>query len=458
MRNKFLLMIAIVIAVVGVGIVTAQDDLSGVDPTGVTITYWHEWDGAQEEGIAEVIRLFEESNEFGITVDDVGQGGTGDLLGAVSAGIASGEFPNLSGGAFGDVAQDWFVAGVLVPLDVYYDDDTYGMSDDEQALMNPQMINISRSPLSPFDNQLLAWPIGVSGNIFSVSLTMMEELNAAGSIDFTGAPETFDQFRAAACGATELTTADGAAVNGYPISTSEFELYSFAFSNGGWVFDSDENRFDYTNDGFIGALQFLQDLFNDGCAYIPEGRFANTGDFSLGLNPFAVGSSVGVPFIQRPMDEAGLDIEWVNTTLPWVEGSRTIIPNPRGVAVLQGTPEQNLATWLFLKFWATNADAQVAWTQAAQYLPYNSETSGNLSDEFHANNPQFGTVADALADPDIRVMGRPDHPRASEIDDVVQEMYIDVILNGADPAEAAADAEELANEIYEEVLEDLADL
>ena len=457
MRNKFVLVLMVLIALLTVGVVFAQEDVESVDPTGQVITYWHEWDGAQSAGIEEVVRLFEESNEYGITVELVPLGSTGPLLENISTGIVSGELPNLTGAAFVNSAMGWYLEDVLVTLDPYIESEMWGVTDEEMAMMNQQILDINRPDIEPFGGQMLAWPIGVSANVLSVNLDIIEELNAAGEIDFTGAPTTLEQFRAVACGATTLTAPDGSSpVKGFPMRSASAELQSFIYNNGGTVFDAEANAYSLTNEGAIEAMQFLQDLYNDGCAYFPEGgSFANTAEFSLGLNPFAIGSSVGVPFIQGDMDEAGYDINWANVTPPYAEGSQGVVSFLRSVAILDSTPEANLATWLFVKFWATNPEAQVAWIEAAQYQPYNNATFDALSEEFLTNNPQFTSFGEALADPEFNLYAPPSHPRSGDIDTVLSELYSNITIGGMDVMEAATAAEEAANEIYQEMLEDL---
>ncbi len=66
--------------------------------------YWHEWDGAQLEAITEIINNFNTNNEWGITVSTVELGSTSPMAEAMSAGITSGDLPNLVGG-FANNAQ-----------------------------------------------------------------------------------------------------------------------------------------------------------------------------------------------------------------------------------------------------------------------------------------------------------------------------------------------------------------
>lgn len=450
-----LLSIMLVLALVMVGTVSAQDDpLAEIDPTGATIMYWHEWDGAQGDGITAIIDAFNADNEWGITVEQNPLGGSRDVRENLSTGITSGDLPNLGGAGFITDAMGYFLDGVLVPLDQYVDSPTWGFSEAELADLNLDVINTNRPSISPFDGQLLAWPIGISGDVMSVNLDLLADMNEAGLIDFEGAPTNFDQFSTAACSASEL---EGVTA-GFAARPSGTELYSFILNFGGEIFDEEADAYTFTNEGAIAAMEYLQGLFNDGCMYYPDGgNFANTGEFSLGLNTFAVGSSVGVPFIQGDMDAAELDYNWINTTVPWTEGNRTVVTSLRGVTMLESTPEENLATWLFIKYWATNQDAQVIWTESAQYQPYNTATPANLSAEFVDGNAQFASYSEVLADPNIRLITFPVHPRSFDVSLVAGELYSNITIGGMDIAEAAAEAEEEANEIYQEDLENIAD-
>lgn len=477
--RKFLGLLLILILVSSIGIAGAQDGgedpIADVDPTGVTVEYWHEWDGLQGEGMDQIIALFNETNEYGITVEELELGSGGNVTSQVDTGITTGELPNLAGGAFLNTAQGWFLDNILVTLDDYVNSPTWGLTEEEAAVINQGVLDVNRPAIEPFNGQLLAWPVGISANVMPTNLTMVNYLNEAGVIDFTGVPTTWEQFEALVCGAANLpaeNVAEYAAIignedlsetRGFPIGGGSAELTSFMYNHGGFIFDFEEDRYNFTNEGALAGLQYVQDLYNNGCAFFPEGgAFSNTNnEFGLGFSPVATGSSVGVPFIQRSMDrdpetdDDNLNIEWVNGTMPWVEGSRTLVPFLRGVGVIRSTPEENLATWLFIKFWATDPEAQRIWTESAQYQPYNTATPANLSEEFLASNQQFSSFAEALEDPNITLAVEPSHPRSGEVFDIIEELYINITLNELSVEEAAAMAEEEANAAYEEALEEL---
>ena len=389
------------------GVVSAQDDLADVDPTGANIVYWHEWRGAAGEAMTALVEEFNSTNEWGITVEEVPLGGSGDVVDALNLGIVSGDLPNIGGATFVNDAMGYFLEGVLVPLDAYMEDATWGLSEEEAADLNLSLLNTGRAPGAPFDGQQLAWPIGMTGNVNSVNMTMLGELG------FDAPPSTLAEFREVSCAAAELTTADGGDVQGFPIRDDGFDLYSFLAANGAEFFNA-ETGYDFTVPESIEVMTFFQDLYNDGCAYVPEGSFDNTADFSLGLNPMAVGSTAGIPFIQRPMDENGIDVEWINTTVPHAEGNRIVQLFFRGAGIFESTPEENLASWLFFKFLASES-AQLAWTQAANYYTYSLSAAANLDPDFLAANPQYNNLNEILQDPDVRVYNAPAHVGLSDI-------------------------------------------
>ena len=418
-------------------------------PEGTTITYWHEWDGAQQEAIDIIINDFNENNAYGITVEQVYQGNTGGLRDQLTAAITSGELPNLSGAIFADVAQSYYLDGVLVPLDAYYNDPTWGFTAEEQADLNQSLLDINRIQGEPYNGQLLAWPIGVSGTILSVNLDMLSALG------YDAPPATFEEFHDIACAANEMTGANGEDVMGFPIRLNNFDLYSFALSNGAQVYDPETGYYNFTDEGFISTLQFFQDLLAEGCAYIPETAFQNTQHFAYSLNPMAVGSSVGVPFIRSDIaasvEAGGAEIaNWTNTTTPWTEGNRTLQVSMRSIGMFVSTPEEQLATWLFIKHMASTA-SQVTWTEFAQYQPYTTSGLEALTEEWLAENPQFASVRELMLSDDVRIFSAPAIPVASDVNNLLNEMITEVVVNGADPTEAATEAEEAAREIVDEM-------
>lgn len=438
--RKLILLAVLAMLVMGSALVSAQD-LDSVDPTGQTITFWHSWDKAQLEALELLVAEFNETNEWGITVEHVSLGTTGDLTNAISAGIVSGELPNLTI-AFTNDAMGWYLDGAVASLSPYINDATWGLSEEEAADLQMDVINVNlvdpaNLPAGTIDEpQLLLWPVGSSANILSVNTDMLAELG------FEAAPTTLEDFRAVACAAAELTGPEGEDVQGFPIRQDGFDLASWIAAQGGNFFI--DGQYNFTNDAAITSLQFFQDLYNDGCAYIAEG-FDNTAHFAYGLNPMAQGSTAGATYINNDIAASGVDKAWINTIVPYAENP-TIQVFLRSMAVLEDTPEANLATWLFLKHLAS-ADAQILWTEYTGYYPYSSAALEGISEEYLTNNPQYNTIREILVAEDTVIYAAPQILTLSQATSIMGELLAAVTTGGEDVATAAAAFEAEANEI-----------
>src|SRR5688572_6271039 len=81
----------------------AQDDpYADVDPSGVTVEFWHQHSGARGEELDKIVEEFNETNEWGIVVEASNQGSYDDIFSKVRASLTAG------GGA--DLMPDLVVA------------------------------------------------------------------------------------------------------------------------------------------------------------------------------------------------------------------------------------------------------------------------------------------------------------------------------------------------------------
>lgn len=437
--RKTVLMALLVVFVLGVGLVSAQDDLSGVDPSGAQVVYWHQYnDGPQLETMTALIEEFNSTNEWGITVEGLPQGSAGDIRELMTAAIISGETPNLTAGFQNDAAS-YALEGVVVDLNPYYNDPTWGYSEEDKADLNQDILNVDVFNFEPFNGARLAWPNQTSALVFVVNLTMLEALG------FDGPPESFEEFHDVACAAAEMTGPNGEDVQGFPIPVDSSHFESFIASMGGTIFH--DGAYDFTSDAAIGAFQLFQDLYNEGCAYIPEDRFGNTADFAQGLNPMSTTSTAGLPFIVDDFATAGIEDDWIVTTTPWTEGNRTIQVFVPSIIPIVSTPEQQLATWLFIKFLASQEN-QVRWTSATSYFPIRL-SANDMLDDLKTENPYFAAASDILNDEAVNVYAGPQVLSYGTVRGLVSEAIANVTSNGMDVSEAAQALQDAATAALE---------
>ncbi|MBN1565586.1 MAG: hypothetical protein JXA10_17205, partial [Anaerolineae bacterium] len=136
MRKLFMLTLIVVFAL-SFASVSAQDGYSDVDPSGVTLTYWHQYTrDPQLATMQALVAAFNETNEYGITVELAENGmGYGDLRDQMNAAIISGELPNLVAGYQSD-ALSYYLDDAALDLNPLLNDATFGYSEDELASLN----------------------------------------------------------------------------------------------------------------------------------------------------------------------------------------------------------------------------------------------------------------------------------------------------------------------------------
>ncbi|MBN2258748.1 MAG: hypothetical protein JW704_13180, partial [Anaerolineaceae bacterium] len=84
----------------------AEEVKPSIDPTGQKVSFWHVWGtGLPNETMLAIVDEFNTTNEWGITVEAVDQGGYSDLEDAFNAAIQSGDLPDLAVGYTNAVAN-----------------------------------------------------------------------------------------------------------------------------------------------------------------------------------------------------------------------------------------------------------------------------------------------------------------------------------------------------------------
>lgn len=402
-----------------------SDNFAGVDPSGVTVTYWHQYNSpSQLATVTGLVNAFNAGNPYGITVNAIAQGNYNDIRTAMNNAIISGDLPNLVAG-FNNDALSYDLDGAMVDLTPYYNDAKWGYAGDAGAELNQNIINGFRYE----DGRLLGWVNQVSANVLAVNSGMLSALG------FEAAPATLAQFKEVACAAatSDLTGAEGGNVQGFPIVADASQFESFVASIGGSIWA--DGAWNFTNEQSVAVLQLMADMYKEGCAYIPQERFGNTNDFARGLNPMALGSSAGIPIIMGGIESAGNVVEnWtVTVTPPLAEGEKGALQlfTP-GIMMGAGTPEEQLASWIFLRFF-TQADVSQQWAEAMSFFPVNLTAAANLTPA----NPYFGTINDLIASDAVSIYLSPQQLSYGAIREILATGIADVTSGGLDVMEVA---------------------
>ena len=408
-----------------------------VDPTGQEITFWHQHSRAREEALQQIVADFNANNEWGITVNAEYQGGYGDIFNKMLNVLNTPDAPNLVV-AYQNQAATYQLADALVDMNPLVNSPKWGLSEDELNDFFPAFLKADVFPT--FGGARLGWPPNRSMEVMYYNEEWLAELG------FDGPPTTPDQFKEMACKAAQQpfskATAEGSIGYELSIDASRFASWTFAF--GGDVFDYEANQYAYNSPEAIAAMEFIQSLFNDGCATVVAERYGDQTDFGNGVTLFTVGSSSGLPFYRGAVEE-GANFAWSVDALPHVTPDPVMNLYGASISIPKTTPEKELAAWLFLKYF-TSPDVQATWVKASNYFPVRKSVAENLSDYFE-ENPQyakaFGLLPYAKTEPPV--------PGYDFVRDLVREAMA-AIADGADIQSTLDQLNQEANDILADQL------
>ena len=412
--------------------------LAGIDPRGQTIVWWHQHSGSREEKLAVIVEDFNTNNECGIVLDAQNQGGYNDIRDKVNASTASGEQPaSLIVGYQNDQAF-YQLNEVLADFDKFIDDPTWGLSAEERADYFASFVEQGVHPV--FDGQRLGFPPNRSMEVLYYNLTWLEELG------FSGPPTTPEDFEEMACAAAE---ANGDGTGGYILRDDASATASWTFAFGGDVLNEDNTGYVYNSQATIDSMTMLKRMLDNGCAYFFTEGYPNP-EFAARRTSFTQGSSSGLPFYANDMvtiaEEQGREMDvWGVTAIPHT--TEDPVQNIYGadVMITAGQPEQELAAWLFIK-WFTSPEVQARWVEASNYFPTRAGTAAHLTG-YVEQNPQYG---EALA-----LLGygayEPQLISYQAVRDAAQTAFNEIMQGG--DIQATLDAlTETANDLQEELM------
>jgi multiple sugar transport system substrate-binding protein/sn-glycerol 3-phosphate transport system substrate-binding protein len=419
----------------------AEGDLAGVDPRGQTIVWWHNHSGSREENLLPLIEQYNETNECGITVEAQNQGSYNDIRDKVNASTAAGEQPAALVVGYQNDQAFYQLNNSLVDLDTYIDDAHWGLTEEE---VNDFYASFFGQAIHPeFGGQRLGFPPNRSMEVLFYNQTWLTELG------FDGPPTTPDEFRDMACAASE---ANGDGTGGYILRDDASAVAAWTFAFGGDVLTEDGTAYVYDGPATIEAMTFLKGLYDDGCAYFFTEGFPNP-EFAARRAIFTQGSSSGIPFYAGDLatvaEETGNPVdEWGVSAIPHTTADPVQNIYGADVMITATTPEQQLAAWLFIK-WFTTPEIQAQWDEISGYFPTRLSTTEFLGD-YIDESPQWGQAVDLLP----FSYYEPQLISYQGVRDAAQAAYNE-IMQGADIESTLADLTETANELQDELMSEI---
>lgn len=403
----------------------------------VTVTLWHNQTGPLAKGFADMVADFNATNGKGITVKLEEQSGglsyTGlyqKMLGAIQAGST----PEMVVAVENQVA-DYAKAGVIVELDQYINSRKNGLSKESLGDIYKPYLDANRYP--QYGSKILSWPF-----IKSLEVLYRND-DLAKVLGFAAPAKNWEELETQAKAAVKKD-ASGKQTR-WGISTFSIDTYlGQVINRGGAIVKPDLSGVAFDGKEGLASLQLLDRCVNEGWCWISQKAFDYQDRFTEGNLLYFGGTSTSVPFILDALKGKKLNFSIV----PWPDGGGSAKQIQFGgvVAVTKSTPEKQLASWEFLK-WFTDTKQTAKWATISPYMPIRASAANDPGlKQFWTdrtwNKQAFDLIPGSVAGPSIRGY--------QDMRDAVSEMLTKITTKKAKPEDAIRDAATKANNILKE--------
>lgn len=359
-----------------------QTSVEALDPQGQKVVFWYQHTREREEALQALIADFNQTNRYGIEVRGEYVGRYGDIYNKMNVGIQSGSLAANLVVAYQNQALAYYQADGIVDITPYMDSPKWGLSPEERGDYVEAFLEQDN-----VGGVQIGFPPNRSMELLYYNFDWLRELG------YDEPPATWDDFAAMCRLAKEQPFSkneDPARSLGFLLDVDASRFAAMVFSRGGDLVDATGTTYALDSPEAKAVLELIQELAQDGAIHIAGERDAELNEFVTGQVLFSQDSSSGLPFYKSGIEDSGLVFEW-GVTHPPQTGSRPVVDvYGASVSICAGTPEKQLAAWLFLK-WFTAPEQQARWVRASNYFPVRQSTARELESYFE-ENPHYGVA------------------------------------------------------------------
>ena len=405
-----------------------ETSVEALDPTGQQVTFWYQHTRERETALQELIAEYNENNEHGIVVKGEYAGAYSDIYNKMVVGIQGDALPSLVV-AYQNQAMAYYRDGGIVDIAPYMNSPKWGLSADEKS-------DVIQSFLEQdfIGGAQVGFPPNRSLEVFYYNVDWLRELG------FDSPPRTWDEFAQMCRLARDnpfSRSEDKDRSLGFLIEAEASRLASLVFTRGGDLVDETSSRYTIETPAMRGALSMLRGLMEDGSIELMGEEYGDQREFAAGQVLFILRSSSGLPFVTSAVED-GLDFTWTVTYPPNEVEEPIINVYGASVSLCKTTPQQQLAAWLFIK-WFTEPAQQARWVRASNYFPVRRSTASELGDYFEENaryKAAFELLDFGKSEPTLSGY--------QQVRRVLQEAMVEII-EGGDMDRVLADVQQAAN-------------
>lgn len=356
---------------------------------GVTIQVWHPWFGVESNLFESQVKEFNRTNEWGIAVRSTSQSNYTQLYENVTASLPTPNKPQLVI-ALPEHALGWDADGFVADLTDYVNDPQYGFTNDDVKDFPSVFWN-----QDSMGGKRLGVPAQRSARF------LLYDVSWARQLGFDAAPANADDFRQQACRARQTMLTDNDNTNdglgGWLVDTNAMTALSWLTAFGGGALEGNDYRFLTPKN--IAAFKFVKQLYDDSCAWTASPEADRAAAFASRKALFATAGLEDLPDYMRAMGTAANADEWSVLGFPGDVQTGLVVYGSSYI-VLKSTPEQQLASWLFVR-WMLSAENQKKWVEVTGLFPLRNSALALLGN-YGNSHPQWAAAVSLLPQAQIQ--------------------------------------------------------
>ena len=353
--------------------------LEEIDPSGAQVVFWYQHTQMREDALLKLIDDFNRTNPHEIRVRGEYAGRYSDIYNKMMVGLQGGELPELVV-AYQNQAVVYDMGEGLVDLTPYMDSREWGLSASErddyvQAFLAQDFIK----------GKQICFPPNRSLEILYYNVDWLRKLGVEAP------PVTWEEF-AHLCRLAKSQPFHAAQPvsrsKGFLLEAEASRMATLVFTRGGGFMNAAQTAYTLDTSEMRQALTMMQGLIREGAVDLLSERYEDQTEFALGQVLFMIRSSSGLPFVASALADAPTQFAWDVAPPPRDGGDPVLNAYGASVSVCRSTPEKQLASWLFLK-WFTAPEQQARWVEGSNYFPVRRSTAAQLAGYFE-ENPRYG--------------------------------------------------------------------
>jgi multiple sugar transport system substrate-binding protein len=337
------------------------------DLSGLHLLFWHPWTGEMAETINTIIAEFNQTNLWGVQVFASPAGGSGALVNLLETNLEEGPLPHVLVAPSEQILQWQEQTELFTELDSYIQDAQWGLTAQEQSAI-PGLY----WQQDALDGIQIGMPALRDMRVIFYNQSWARELG------FPTDPQTFDEFSEQICEAAD-TRKNIDETGGWIIDTDPLTALSWILSaDPPQIYDPQADIYQFDSQTSSAMLSHLRALFDDGCAW--NSRLPDPYDYFANRQTLSYTSSLAdIPIQSQWMQRRANPDRWTILPFPVDEGKPVVVVSGSAYAILNATPAEQLASWLFVR-WLMLPRHQAQLVRASGLLPPSISTVDLLQD------------------------------------------------------------------------------